>query len=125
MTWLDVVVVSVCVLSIGMIWFFSRDKIKSHRVDDYFFSEAVKNRKDFKYATITPYFVDGYFVTCVFGNDRYILRERELNRISGAKVEDVMGNLCWDLRIPKGSLYSEIVDSNEVIIRMKENNLGN
>lgn len=132
MPWLDTAVISAWVLLIGMIlvfigiiWFFSGDKIKSHRVDDYFFSEAIKNRKDFKYATITPYFVDGYFVTCVFGNDRYILRERELSRISGAKVEDVMGNLCWDLRIPKGSLYSEIVDNNEIIIKMKENNLGN
>lgn len=132
MPWLDTAVISAWVLLIGMIWvfigiiwFFSRDKIKSHRVDDYFFSEAIKNREDFKYATITPHFGGGYYVTCIFGNDRYVLCEREFTRISGAKVEDVMRNLCWDLRIPKGSLYSEIVDSNKILIRMKESNNGN
>lgn len=125
MPWLDVVVISACVLFLLFVWFFSGEESKSHLVDDYFFSEAIKNREDFKYATITPHFGGGYYVTCIFGNDRYILCEREFTRISGAKVEDVMRNLCWDLRIPKGSLYSEIVDSNKILIKMKESNNGN
>lgn len=120
MPWLDVVVISACVLFLLFVWFFSGEESKSHLVDDYFFSEAIKNREDFKYATITPHFGGGYYVTCVFGNDRYVLCEREFSRITGAKVDDVMRNLCWDLRIPKGSLYSEIIDSNKIIIKMKE-----
>lgn len=115
----DAVVVLVAVFIIWLIWYFP-NRTKTYIVEDYFFREIIEGREDFKYARINPYYSGGYFVSCVFGNDKFILRQRDFQTIYGAKVEKVMDDLCWDFRIPKGSLYSKVSPkSSEVTIKKK------
>ena len=113
------IIIFVCLMLAFLIWYLPT-LIRTYIVDDYFFRESVRGRTDFKYAKIIPYTYKGYYVVVYFGRDKYILQERDFTNIYGAKVQGVMDDLCWDFRIPKGSLYSTVSSKNsEVLIKKK------
>ena len=116
---MDAIVILVCIALIALTWWIP-NLSSTHRVDDYFFREAIKNRKDFKYATVTPYYTRGYFVSVKFGRDLYILKNRDFQNIFGAKVQEVADDICWDLGLPKGSLSTEVVGSEKIVMKLKE-----
>lgn len=116
---MDAIVILVCIALIALTWWIT-NLSSTHMVDDYFFREAIKNRKDFKYATITPYYTRGHYISARFGRDVYILKNRDFQNIFGAKVEEVADSLCWDLKLPKGSLSTEVVGSDKIVIKLKE-----
>ena len=115
----DAIVIVVCVGLVWLTWWVSNRSI-TYVVDDYFFREMIKNRKDFKHATITPYYSHSYFVSARFGRDVFILKSRDFQRISGAKVQEVAEGICWDLKIPKDSMRIEVVSCDKVKISLKE-----
>lgn len=116
---MDAIVILVCIALISLTWWIS-NLSSTRMVDDYFFREAIKSRKDFKYATITPYYSRGYYISARFGRDLYILKNRDFQDIYGAKVQEVADGICWDLGLPKGSMSTEVVGSDKIVIKLKE-----
>ena len=115
---MDAIVILICIVLTAIIWSIS-NLSRTHFVDDYFFRESIKNRTDFKYAKITPYYSHSYYVSARFGRDVYVLKERDFQSIYGAKVQDVADSLCWDLGLPKGSMSTEVVGSESILIKLK------